>query len=347
MAALRNFLPNVIAASNRVGAVWLNQVDVFVNTLFNAATTAAQARTALGLDNSLASWGIAAGTADVITVTCTPPNAALVDGLLIGFRASAANATTTPTLAVDGLPAHTITKFGGTALVAGNIGAALYECLVRYNLANTRWELLNPKNKQPTVTTLLSGSGTYNTPLGATRIKARLVGGGAGGHPSGTVTSLAVQGGPTTFGTLSATAGGVAVTQYIGGVGGTATNGDLNLTGGSGTGGVFALANASGGAGASTPFGAGGGGGGPATAGGSPAANSGAGGGGGGTGATVNPSGGGGGSGAYLEKLIINPAATYSYSVGAAGAAGVTSGGGGSAGGAGGSGLIVVEEFYD
>jgi hypothetical protein len=43
--ALQNFVDNTLPT---IKAVFLNQVDAFVNTLFNASTTAAQARTAIG-----------------------------------------------------------------------------------------------------------------------------------------------------------------------------------------------------------------------------------------------------------------------------------------------------------
>jgi len=91
------------------------------------------------------SWAIAAGTADIITATYDPEIEALTDGLIVGFRATAANATTTPTFNAQGLGARTIVKDGGQALVPGDIPGALAEMLVRYNLANTRWELLNPR----------------------------------------------------------------------------------------------------------------------------------------------------------------------------------------------------------
>lgn len=104
-----------------------------------------------------ASWAAAGGTADVITATYSPVNLALTDGLLLGFRASAANATTTPTFSPDGLAAHTITKKGGAALATGDIFGSLAECLIRYNLANTRWELLNPA---AAVSSFLAKSGT-------------------------------------------------------------------------------------------------------------------------------------------------------------------------------------------
>jgi microcystin-dependent protein len=89
-------------------------------------------------------WAVASGSADAITAVYTPANGALADGLILGFRASAANATTTPSFNADGLGAKTIVKQGGTALAPGDIPGGLAECLVRYNAANARWELLNP-----------------------------------------------------------------------------------------------------------------------------------------------------------------------------------------------------------
>jgi hypothetical protein len=87
---------------------------------------------------------VAGGTADALTLTPTNTLAAYVDGMQVHFRAASANATTTPSLAISGLTARIIYKNGGSALVANDIAGALAEYIVRYNLANTRWELLNP-----------------------------------------------------------------------------------------------------------------------------------------------------------------------------------------------------------
>lgn len=87
---------------------------------------------------------IAGGTADALTVTFVNPPAALTDGMELHLRAAAANATTTPTLNLNALGAKTITKLGGAALVPGDIVGNLHETSLRYNLANTRWELMNP-----------------------------------------------------------------------------------------------------------------------------------------------------------------------------------------------------------
>lgn len=90
------------------------------------------------------SWIAAGGTVDAITATYSPAMLALTNGMLVGFRASGANTSTTPTFAPNGLTAHTITKWGGQALAIGDIPRVNYEVLLRYNLASTVWELLNP-----------------------------------------------------------------------------------------------------------------------------------------------------------------------------------------------------------
>lgn len=91
-------------------------------------------------------WVDGGGTADAITAAYDPVITALVDGMQLGVRATAANATTTPTFSPNGLTARTIVKEGGTALVAGDIAGDGHELLLRYDLTNTRWELLNPAN---------------------------------------------------------------------------------------------------------------------------------------------------------------------------------------------------------
>lgn len=89
-------------------------------------------------------WVDGGGTADAITATYSPAITALVDGQICCVRATAANATTTPTFAPNGLTARTIVKKGGKALVAGDIEADGHELILRYLLASTRWELMNP-----------------------------------------------------------------------------------------------------------------------------------------------------------------------------------------------------------
>lgn len=85
----------------------------------------------------------AGGTVDAITVTYAPA-IALADGLVVAVVLAGANTSATPTFAPNGATARTIVKFGGAALVAGDLPAALAVAVLEYNLANTRWELLNP-----------------------------------------------------------------------------------------------------------------------------------------------------------------------------------------------------------
>lgn len=105
-------------------------------------------------------WVVAGGTVDAITAAFSPAITTLVDGQICCFRASGANTITTPSFSPNGLTARTITRQGGTALQVGDISGALFEVLLRYNLANTRWEMLNTSGVKasatlvtPTITT--------------------------------------------------------------------------------------------------------------------------------------------------------------------------------------------------
>lgn len=124
--------------------------------------------------SAISNWTIAGGSANAITAAVVLAGlGGLYDGLLIGFRATAANTSTAPTINVNSIGVRTITRDGGSPLVAGDIPAALAECVLRYNLANTRWELLNPAvglqaggyYLQTGTATLTLGSGavTYST----------------------------------------------------------------------------------------------------------------------------------------------------------------------------------------
>lgn len=199
--------------------------------------------------------------------------------------------------------------------------------------------------KYPTRQVLISGSGaTYTTPSGCLFINVRMVGGGGGG--GAVATNSGTAGNNTTFSTLTASGGGAGIVGGgAGGAGGAAAGGDINIPGGSGQGGGAATGtvNEAGGQGGDSAFGGGGSGGAVGGTGGNGATNSGGGGGGGGGSAGTN-TGGGGGSGGYVEKRITAPAATYTYTVGAAangGAAGTTAGGNGAAG------IIIVDEYYN
>lgn len=215
---------------------------------------------------------------------------------------------------------------------------------------------ITPK-KNLTIQTFTSGSGTYTTPAGVKWIKVRMVGGGGSGGGGGTSTATSGSAGnDTTFGSFTAGGGcyGTWGSACAGGTTNTFSGTGISIDfapggppGGGAPGGGLNIANGGGGGGAS-PFG-GAGAGGYATTGGNARTNSGSGGGGGGNGSSGGSAingGSGGGSGGYIEAIIVNPAATYSYGVGAAQ---TSVGGAGTAGGAGGQGAagrIIVEEYY-
>jgi hypothetical protein len=108
------------------------------------AKNSADAAAAAAGDATGQQWAVATGTVNSILVAMPQTVVALSNGLEIAFRAIGANTSATPTLKVDGTTARTITKNGGQPLVAGDIPGATAEMKVKYNLANTRWELLNP-----------------------------------------------------------------------------------------------------------------------------------------------------------------------------------------------------------
>ncbi len=94
---------------------------------------------------------VATGTADVITATYSPA-ITLTDRRIVVLRITTPNTTTTPTFNPNGLGAKTITKNNGVALSVGDLQG---DCILMYDLANTRWELLMAK------VSLVSPDGTH------------------------------------------------------------------------------------------------------------------------------------------------------------------------------------------
>lgn len=150
--ALSVQLNTVWAQSSFLAAGWANWMvgqgvsvpdDGNLTNLVTEITTALTAFVASQTAASAFPVTAAGGTSDAITATYSPA-IALVDKQIAVFVATAANTTTTPTFNPNGLGAHTITKDGGQPLGAGDIPGALAVCILEYNLANTRWELLDP-----------------------------------------------------------------------------------------------------------------------------------------------------------------------------------------------------------
>ena len=157
-----------------------------------------------------ANWVDGGGTADAITATYSPAITALVDGQICFVRATAANATTTPTFAPNGLTARTIVKHGGVALAVGDIVGDGHELALRYDLTNTRWELLNPSviltdyaalataNTFTAVQTIGVANAGTNTVTDVLAIRHTTSGTAAAGFGTGFVYRLEDGGGTTT-----------------------------------------------------------------------------------------------------------------------------------------------------
>lgn len=196
--------PSTIGASTTV-----------TNALF--ATAGAPGFRNIGTSDTSVFWYIAGGgTAQAQTATLSPALTALTTGAIVNFLPAAANTGATPTLAVNGLTAKNITKYGTTALVANDLTTTAIAVVV-YD--GTEWQLLNPQTNNGTVTSvaqtftggLISVSGS---PITTSGTLALTVAGTSGGIPY--------------FSSSSAWASSAALTQFGvvfgGGAGGAPTS---------------------------------------------------------------------------------------------------------------------------
>lgn len=202
----------------------------------------------------------------------------------------------------------------------------------------------------PKVTVLTTGSGTWSRTGNPVYIRVRIAAPGGGGGPSGNSIVNGGSGGNTTFGssllTTTGGAGGTGASGPGGSGGGFTVNSPAidigSFNGSHGQGGAAATNTAMGGNGGPTGFGVYGSGGAVANNGDVAPANSGGGGGGGGS-AGINGSGGGGGGGGFIDAIIVNPDASYAYSIGVGGTAGTASSCNGATGA---DGKIEITEYY-
>jgi len=298
--------------------------------------------------------GTSTGTANAQVISTTAPNSfALNAGNIVTWIPGFTN-TASVTLSVGGQPATIIDKITASGLavltggeiVSGQSAMAIYD--------GTEYVLLTsaPKSQPPSITVENSGSGTYATPAGAAYLIVRMIGGGGGGGGSGTggaVTAGGV-GGDTSFNGIVAKGGSggglsnAGTAPGAGGAGGSGGTGAAYLRLPGATGGTGAQSNAQypvpiSGIGASSPFGGGG------ISGLAPGSTGSGGAGAPGVASASLAAGGGGGAGEYVELQINNPAATYSFAVGAGGSAG-GAGTSGTAGFAGASAVIVVTAYF-
>ena len=344
---------SVVAADNATADSLINWQEGQARATVNNSARSEMAAVAK-LRNLITGAITIGGTATAMTFVSGVGYTAVPNPMRVLLKVGATNGPGT-TLNMDGIGAVAIKTQRGTDLVGGEMVLNSYAELI-YNGAN--WILVTSVAAAVrTVQKFTGGSGTYTTPAGVKWIEIEMVGGGGGGAgtgPSGGASS------PTNGGASCWNTTGAACTSPVysagGGIGGSSGGGVsgsstpyLAVSGGAGCAGSPADLtdhHGVGGNGADSYFG-GGGRGGIAATGGSAIANTGSGGAGGAIVVGINSanSGTGGGAGAYLRAIITQPAATYTYAVGASGGGGGGSGGGQS-GGNGAAGMIIVHEFY-
>ncbi len=126
-------------------------------TGLGAATLGTDAPTAAQVQNGV-TYAADTGIADAYVIAPTPPITAYHIGQEFSFLAAHTNATTTPTLAVSGLTAGTITDPGGSLVGAGGIAAGVV-AVVHVSAVTTGTPTFQ---LQSLANTLVSGGGTIN-----------------------------------------------------------------------------------------------------------------------------------------------------------------------------------------
>ena len=161
----------------------------------------------------------AGGTADALTVTfgSTIRAWSLIAGIPFWVRASSANATTTPTLAANGLAAKTYVKGAGSALAVGDIAGAGHWLLQQYDASLDKLVLLNPATGVTNTAAAAAIQGAFkNLALSAGGVAASvavsydelILGDGAGAYVTernvfGTITTTATGAGGLDTGALA------------------------------------------------------------------------------------------------------------------------------------------------
>lgn len=112
-------------------------------TNVGAATARTDAPNTGQVQDGAFNYGVAGGTADVITLPLVPAITAYTNGQVFAFLPSADNATTTPTANVNAVAAKTIVGPGGNVLAVGAIQLNRIAFLA-YNGTADNLELLNP-----------------------------------------------------------------------------------------------------------------------------------------------------------------------------------------------------------
>ena len=329
---------------------------------FSALWTAGQAAAMLQqsqVPNTSNFFGVDVGTVNAIISTVTPALTSLTNGQSFEIQIAYANTSSTVEMNLSSNGNFYCYRADGSALQLGDIQPAPYAAQFVWNSAQTKFLLQNPvtwsSGKVPQISVFSThGSGTYTTPIGAQYLAVEMVGAGGGSGGGGTSATTGSNGGNSTFGASLTANGGHGATNNgaAPGAAATATGGDDNIEGAQGGIGTYVVPSADAdavvsGKGAASFYGDGA----PSQIFSSSAGlaavvpGSGASGGSFQGSGTNGYAGSGGGAGAFLRKLIANPASTYAYVVGQGGTGGAA-GTQGSAGAAGADGYIKVTAYF-
>lgn len=97
----------------------------------------------VNVQSSHYNYGTDTGAADAYVVALNPPVAGPSDGMMVAFRPTNTNITTTPTLNIGGGAIPMVNAIEGAALAAGNV-AFTYIAVCIYSQAASKWLLLTP-----------------------------------------------------------------------------------------------------------------------------------------------------------------------------------------------------------
>lgn len=186
IAALASAANKMIYATG-AGAWATTDLSVFARTLLDD-TSAQSARATLGIPSAIqaneGAIGMVGGTADAITATFTPAITALTDGMRLYVRATAANATASPTFTPNSgiVTAKVIVKGNNLALAATDIAGAGHWLELQYDLTLGKWVLQNPASPITSKGIVrFTSNGSFTVPPGVWTIHASGCAGGGGG----------------------------------------------------------------------------------------------------------------------------------------------------------------------
>lgn len=155
-------LIEVINGTVNAGTVW--ELSTTVVTVGSSSVTFISINISTKVDqNGSPIYAADTGAADAAVITLSPAPSAYTTGMVIRFKAVAANATTTPTINVNGLGAKTIVKYVNTAMAANDILTNQFVELVYDGTNFVMWTQLG--NKTGSGATVLANTPTLITPV--------------------------------------------------------------------------------------------------------------------------------------------------------------------------------------